>query len=81
MTFLHVLAWLGVAILVLVVVLFIALCIYLGRAAVQERRLSRLEAEAAEAELLSDRPLFAPRVPWQFDDDALRDPTPHDPAS
>jgi len=75
MTFLTVLAWTGAVILVLVVLAFIAFCVYLGRAAVQERRLSHLEAEAAEAELL-----FAPRTsrPWRFSGEGLREVPPRD---
>jgi hypothetical protein len=76
MTFLTVLAWTGAIVLVLVVLAFIAFCVYLGRAAIQERRLSRLEAEATEAELQSDEPLFAPRTSrlWPFSGDDLNNP-------
>lgn len=75
MTFLNVLAWLGVAILILLGVLFVALCIWLGHAAVQERALTRLEAEQAEAKLRQQDGPPAPHVPrpWRFDDEDLRD--------
>lgn len=79
-TFLTALAWLGGIIAVIVGLLFIALCIYLGRAAVQERQLSRLEAEATEAKLQSSRTEFVPRMlpPWQPTDEHLRDPRERD---
>ena len=80
MTFLTVLAWTGAVILVFVVLAFIAFCVYLGRAAIQERRLSHLKAESAEAELQLDEPLFAPRTsrPWQFSGEDLREVPPRD---
>jgi len=80
MTFLTVLAWTGAVILVLVVLAFIAFCVYLGRAAIQERRLSHLEAEAAEAKLQSGESLFAPRPsrPWRFSGEDLREVPPRD---
>jgi len=79
-TFLSVLAWTGAVIIVLVVLLFAAVCVRLIPTILQERALSRQEAEQVDAELgAGDRFLpsrFEPYVPkrWQRSGDDPNDP-------
>lgn len=73
MTLFGIVAWFFVIVAAVIVLLFIALCIRLVPAVLQERALSRLEAEQVDAELRQQDGPLTPHVPKQWQTQEHRD--------